>query len=179
MKNLKEKTLSTESVFDGVLLKVKKDRVSLPNGRESVREYIRHPGAVVIIPFSTKDHILFVKQFRYPLKQVFIELPAGKIDSGEEPETTGARELLEETGYRATHLNYIGKLHPGIGYSDEVIYIYSAHDLVKKDSAFDEDEFLELIELSLDDAYTMMLEGKITDAKTMIGLFWAKHHIVK
>ncbi len=171
--NLKEKKLSGEIVYDGKLLKVHRDTVELPDGRQSIREYIRHPGAVVIIPFLPNGNILMERQFRYPSNQEFYELPAGKIDPGEALEHTARRELLEETGYEATSFSYIGKLHPGIGYTDEIIHIYTAKNLTPGAVQRDDDEFLEIFELSLNEARDWVLQGKITDAKTMVALLWA------
>ena len=116
--HLIETTIQTERVFEGALLKVNRDEVMLPNGKTSIREYITHPGAVVIVAFLDNGNLLFERQFRYPLKKVFLELPAGKIDAGEEILDTAKRELLEETGYVANAWRYIGVMHPCTGYAD-------------------------------------------------------------
>ncbi|MCK5520125.1 MAG: NUDIX hydrolase [Candidatus Marinimicrobia bacterium] len=176
--NLEEKKISGELIYKGIFLELQKDIVELPNGKQCVREFIHHPGAVVIIPILDNGDVVMERQFRYPSGQVFLELPAGKIDAGEDHRTCGERELLEETGYLAKNFEYIGKLHPGIGYTDEIIYIYKATGLKNVGSKLDEDEFLEVFTAPLNEIYEMMLAGKITDAKTMISLFWVKHHLI-
>ena len=174
MDTLKETKLTSEAVFDGALLHVRKDTVTLPNGKTSVREYIKHPGAVALVAYLENGEILLLNQFRYPVGKVFIELPAGKIDPGETPEETGVRELEEETGYRAAKLKYLTTIHPCIGYSDEVIYIYEAFGLSKGKKNTDEEEFTETFSLSPDEALEKVRSGEISDVKTMIGLLSAK-----
>lgn len=171
---LTETELSTETVFHGHLLHVKRDRVQLPSGHATGREYIVHPGAVLVIPLLDNGHLVFERQFRYPLRRSFLELPAGKIDPQEDPLVTGQRELREETGYTARDWQYLATLHPCIGYSDERILIYLARGLQAGAHARDDDESLELLEMSLPDALEAMRQGEITDGKTMIALFWAE-----
>lgn len=171
--HLIESELSSETVFKGALLEVRKDVVRLPNGNESIREYIVHPGAVVILAFLDDGRLLFERQYRYPLRQVFLELPAGKIDPGEAIIDTGRRELLEETGYVAASWEYLGVMHPCIGYSDERIEIFEARGLhLAGEKQLDHNEFLDVIAVSPAAARQAVWDGRITDAKTITALFW-------
>ena len=172
-KALEETQLDSEQVFDGVLLKAWRDRVRLPDGASGIREYIRHPGAVVVIAILPNGNLIFERQYRYPLRRVFVELPAGKIDPGETIEACARRELREEAGYEAAQWQHLGVFHPCIGYSDERIEIFVARELSHVGAALDEEEFLELTEMSLDDAVAGVYGGRITDAKTICALFWA------
>ena len=168
-----EHTLSSRKVYDGVLLHVRADTVKLPNGHESVREYIQHPGASTVLAFLDDHTLLFERQFRYPARRHFIELPAGKIDKGEEPLQTAQRELREECGYEAREWRHLATLHPCIGYADENIELFLARDLVKVGHALDEDEFLEVFSLSIAEALEWVRQGRITEAKALTGLLWA------
>lgn len=171
--HLIETEVSSETVFKGALLEVRKDIVQLPNQAESVREYIVHPGAVVILAFLDNGSLLFERQFRYPLRRVFLELPAGKIDPGEAILDTARRELLEETGYVASSWEYLGVMHPCIGYSDERIEIFEARGLkLTGEKQLDHNEFLDVIELAPAAAKEAVWKGEITDAKSITALFW-------
>lgn len=174
-RHLEEAGLASEDVFSGHLLKVKKDRVRLPDGSESYREYIVHPGAVAIVALLDNGNLLFERQFRYPLRQVFLELPAGKIDPGEATLATGKRELEEETGYLADEWQYLGLIHPCIGYSNERIEFFLARRLKHVGHARDQGEFLDVLELSPQEAMAAVADGRITDGKTISGLFFARH----
>ncbi|MGB0126690.1 MAG: NUDIX hydrolase [Rhodocyclaceae bacterium] len=170
--HLKEETLESRPVFQGSLVKVWSDRVRLPNGEEAGREYIRHPGAVAVIARLGNGNLLFERQYRHPLGRVMLELPAGKIDPGEDLLACAQRELREETGYLARRWRLLGTIHPCIGYSDEHIDFFLADDLHLVGSALDEGEFIELVEMSLEEAIAAVLDGRITDGKTVAGLFW-------
>lgn len=171
--HLVESEIASETVFKGVLLEVRKDRVLLPNGKESMREYIVHPGAVVVLAFLDNGNLLFERQFRYPLRRVFLELPAGKIDPGESILDTARRELLEETGYVAASWEHLGVMHPCIGYSDERIEIFAARELhLAGEKQLDHNEFLDVIEISPEEAKAAVFRGEISDAKTITALYW-------
>ncbi len=171
--HLVESEIASETVFKGVLLEVRKDRVLLPNGKESAREYIVHPGAVVVLAFLDNGKLLFERQFRYPLRRVFLELPAGKIDPGEPILDTARRELLEETGYVAASWERLGVMHPCIGYSDERIEIFAARELhLAGEKQLDHNEFLDVIEISPEEAKAAVFRGEISDAKTITALYW-------
>lgn len=171
---LHETTLSSEVVYSGVFLQVFRDKVKCPDGRAAVREFLRHPGAVVIIPILDDGRFLLERQFRYPLGRALIEFPAGKIDAGEEPLPCAIRELEEETGYHAREWSHLGVMHPCIGYSDERIEIFLAKGLSYVGHNWDDGEFLEFVHMSPAEAAKAVLNGCITDAKTITALYWAE-----
>jgi len=175
--DLTEHCIHSDVLAQGDLLTVKRDEVRLANGNTSHREFVTHPGAVVIVPILANGNVVLERQFRYPLHQVFIELPAGKIDPDEDVLNTGQRELLEETGYSATDWLKLGIQHPCIGYSNEVIHIYLAQNLSLGKHKRDEDELLELFDLSMDDCLRMIVRGEITDSKTIVALFLAEKYL--
>jgi ADP-ribose pyrophosphatase len=175
--DLAEHHVSSETIASGGMLTVKRDQVRLPNGNLSQREYVIHPGAVVVVPILSSGNVLLEKQFRYPLHQVFIELPAGKIDANEDILTTGQRELLEETGYVASNWVKLGHQHPCIGYSNEIIHIYLATELTAGEHQRDEDESLEVFELSFSDCLDKVQSGEISDGKTIVALFFAEKYL--
>eukprot|EP01137_Pigoraptor_chileana_P025120 Opistho-2@94115 len=141
--HLREERIESSSVYEGHFLKVKRDRVRLPDGREAAREYIVHPGAVMIIPLLDDGRLLMERQYRYPMARVMLEFPAGKLDAGEAPLVCAQRELLEETGYSAREWAYAGLLHNAIAYSDEGIHILFARGLSSGERQLDEGEFLD------------------------------------
>jgi len=174
MSDLKETRIASEQKFSGRLIKLYLDQVELPNGQTSSREWIDHPGAVCLIPILPDDKICLIRQFRYGPGEEFIEIPAGKLDSGEAPLECAYRELEEETGYRANKLTFLTNIHPAIGFSNEKMWMYLAEDLEKYENKLDQDEFLELLPTPLEKALDWIWSGKITDVKTIIGLLWAK-----
>lgn len=167
-----ETTISSDLVYQGGLLTVREDRVLQPDGRQAVREYIQHPGAVMVIALLGDDTLVLERQFRYALRRHFYELPAGKIDAGEEPAATAKRELREECGYEAGSWRHLATLHPCIGYSDEHIELFLARDLKYIGHALDDGEFLEVMPTKIAEALSWLRSGKITDIKTVIGLLW-------
>ena len=175
--DLEEHCISSATIADGGMLTVKRDQVRLPNGHESQREYVLHPGAVVIVPLLPNGNVILERQYRYPLHQDFIELPAGKIDAGEEVLLTGKRELLEETGYTAADWISLGHQHPCIGYSNEVIHMFLATGLAAGKHSQDVDEALEVFDIGFGDCLSMVQRGEITDGKTIVALFLAEKYL--
>jgi ADP-ribose pyrophosphatase len=173
-KDLSEHFVSGEEVFSGKLLRVRRDLVRLPDGGQSVREYVRHPGAVVMVALFDDGRVLLERQFRYPHGREFIELPAGKLEPGEPHLETAKRELLEETGYVASDWRRLGVLHPSVAYTDEAIELFLAKGLTKKEARLDDGEFLEVLEVPFGEALAMVRDGRITDAKSIAGLLWVK-----
>ncbi len=174
MTELKESTVSSETVYDGTFLDVRKDIVNLPDGNTSTREWINHPGAACIIPIMSDGKLALIKQYRYPVQSTMIELPAGKLDIGEKPEVCAIRELEEEIGYLADKLTFVTKIHPAIGFANEEMWIFLAENLVKSQKNTDHDEFVELMPTPIEDAVRMVWNGAITDVKTIIGVLWAE-----
>jgi ADP-ribose pyrophosphatase len=171
-KHLKETRIDGELVYNGHFLKVQRDTIALPDGKHTAREYVLHPGAVVILPLLDDGTVLMERQYRYPLHQVFIEFPAGKIDQGEDPLACAKRELEEETGYSATDWQFVSTIHNAIAYSDEHLELYLARGLSPGKAKLDEGEFLETFTATIDELLQWVREGKITDVKTVIGIFW-------
>jgi ADP-ribose pyrophosphatase len=168
-----ERKLRSRTVYRGRLLHVLEDEVRLADGRTARREYVRHPGAVMIVPFLDSRTVVLVRQYRYPLARHFCEIPAGKIDPGERPLQTARRELREECGYTAGKWRHLTTIHPCIGYSDERIELYLARGLVHVGHAPEDGELLEVVRVKLPAALRWVRQGKITDEKTVIGLLWA------
>ena len=178
---LRELRQSSEKILSGHFLQVFSDRVELPDGNSSLREYIVHPGAVMVIPLLTDDQghtrIVLERQFRYPVGQVMIELPAGKRDGQENLLLCAQRELREETGFSATQWAHAGVLHPCISYSTEYIDIWFAQGLQAGPSQLDAGEFLEVFSASLDEFFAWCRDGSITDAKTLTGALWLQNYL--
>jgi ADP-ribose pyrophosphatase len=172
-KDLTEHLITGEQVFAGKMIDVRRDTVRLPDGSRGVREYVRHPGAVVVVPLHGDGRVVLERQYRYPHGREFIELPAGKLEPGEPHLETAKRELLEETGYVAAQWTRLGVLHTTVAYSDEAIEMFLARGLEQRAAQLDAGEFLEVLELPLAEAIEMVRDGRISDAKTVAGLLWA------
>jgi ADP-ribose pyrophosphatase len=167
-----ESTLASRLVHDGGFLRLRRDEIRLPDGAPAWREYVEHPGAVVMMAFPDGDTILLERQYRYPLRRHFIELPAGKLEAGEPHLETARRELVEECGYEAAEWWRMATLHPCVGYSDEVIEIWGARGLTHVGSRPDAGEHLEVFPARIDDALDWVRDGLVTDTKTIVGLLW-------
>jgi len=175
--DLNEIQLETAVMYSGDFIEVRKDAVRLPDGAIASREYITHPGAVAVLALLDNGNLVMERQFRYAPQREFIELPAGKIDHGEDILLTAQRELLEETGYVASEWIHLTTAWPCIGYADERMEYFLARGITHQGSALDDGEFLEVFELSLADALEWVRTGKINDSKTILGLFWLEKHL--
>lgn len=175
-KALDEITLSTESIFEGKVISLQVDTVQLPNGNTSKREIIRHPGAVAVLAIHN-DRMLVVEQYRQALGRTEVEVPAGKLEKGEQPEDAIKRELEEETGYRCDQVTLLNSFYTSPGFADEIIHLYLAEHLEAGELNPDEDEFLEVTEITLEEAYEQIRDGRISDAKTIMAVqAW---HLIK
>ena len=171
---LAEKQLTSEDIFNGIILHVKRDTVELSNGNSTIREVIRHIGAVCVIPVTENNEVIVERQYRYPLDRVIIEIPAGKLDAPDEDRLSAIkRELMEETGYTADEWTEIGDFHPAPAYSDEYITMYLARGLHKGERHLDDDEFLDVYTVPLKDLVDDVMAGKISDAKTQVAILKA------
>lgn len=175
--DFEEKVQSVENIFDGKVIKVDKETVALPNGKKAYREIVHHHGAVALIPITDDNKIVLIKQWRAPLRQVTLEIPAGKMEPNEydDPKKTAIRELNEETRYQAQNVELVTPFFTSPGFADEKIYLYHASGLTSVSDPLpqDDDEFLELVELTLPEAFKQMQAGVICDSKTIMGLlFW-------
>jgi ADP-ribose pyrophosphatase len=175
--HLVETKINSDVVYKGNFLHSLRDTVLLPNGKEATREYVVHPGAVVVIAMLDDGRIVLERQFRYPVGQVMIEFPAGKLDAGENPQYCGQRELLEETGYSATHWAYAGKTHLAIAYSTEVLHIYFAKGLTSGERKLDEGESLDVFTATPAELLAWCGQGLVTDAKTLACTLWLQNVI--
>lgn len=170
--HLTERGLTQESVYRGKMLKIRVDTVALPNGEIAQREIVEHPGAVAMVPLTDDGKVVLVRQFRYPINRVTLEIPAGKLEWGEEPEATCARELAEETGLQAATLEKLTEVVVTPGYSNEKIALFKATGLQKIEAIADGDEFIDIVQMPLEEAIAMVQRGEIMDAKTVIALLW-------
>lgn len=170
IENLEEKTVSTKKIFDGKIIKLFYDKVMLPNNKIATREKVWHPGAVAIVPVTEENEVLLIKQFRYPVKEVLIEIPAGKLDNCETPMDCAKRELREEVGAIEGKLIHMSSFHTTPGFSSEFLHLYLAINFKRKQNNPDDDEFLQIIKIPLKVAVNWVFEGKIKDAKSIIGI---------
>jgi ADP-ribose pyrophosphatase len=181
MDKFEEKTLSSQKIYEGKIISLRLEEVELPDGNRAKRELVQHPGAVALIPITNEGKIILVKQYRKSLNRTLIEIPAGRIEVGEDPKITALRELEEETGYGARKVTYIQSFATSPGFADEIIHLYLAENLyeIENPAAGDEDEFIELLEATIDEAEQMVAAGDIYDAKTAFAVIYAKHQLKK
>ena len=170
--HLREERVSGEDIYGGIFLNMKRDQVRLPDGELAAREYLTHPGAVAVLALLDDGRVLLERQYRYPIAKACIEIPAGKLEIGEDHLLCAQRELEEETGYTARKWSYIRRIHPVISYSTEFIDIYLAEDLVPGNSHLDDEEFLDVFAAPLEQLLAWIEEGEITDVKTTISAYW-------
>ncbi|MFS0643913.1 NUDIX domain-containing protein [Siminovitchia sp. 179-K 8D1 HS] len=172
MKKFEEKTIRSNPIFQGKIINVQVDEVVLPDGNTSKREIVRHPGAVAIIAVTKDGKIVMVEQYRKALERSLVEIPAGKLEPGEDPAVTAERELEEETGYRTKHMEYITSFYTSPGFADEIIHLYYAEQLEKVENPLDgdDDEFVELYEITLEEALQFICDKRIHDAKTVFAV---------
>lgn len=174
---LAEETLESQLAWQGEFLRVYKDRVRAPDGHLAPREYLRHPGAVMVVPLLDSGEVVLERQFRYPLRRAFVEFPAGKIDPGEDILACAKRELLEETGYVAAEWVHLGGFHNAIGYCDEKIEVFLARGLRHEGAATDDGEVLEVFAAPLQQLLDRIRDGSVTDVKTIVGAYWLERYL--
>lgn len=172
-----EKTIGSRTIYRGKIVNLRVDEVQLPNGKKTDREVVEHGGAVAIVPVNDRNEVLMVRQYRYPAGKELLEIPAGKLEQGEDPSACAVRELEEETGIRAGELKLLFKFYSTPGFTNEILYLYLARGLTYTGSHPDEDEFIQLIHVDLEDALKMVDRGDIRDAKSIIGLLAAKRYL--
>lgn len=168
--NLNEKTIDSKLIYHGKIINFRVDKVILPNGNISTREIVEHPGAVAIVALNEKKEVLMVYQYRKATEKIMLEIPAGKLEKGEDISESAQRELMEETGYYAKNLKYITSFYTSPGFSNEYMHLFWGEDLIKEKLETDEDEFLKLCYIPIDEAIKKIKKGQIKDSKTITGL---------
>lgn len=171
-----EKTLATETLYEGRIINLRRDKVTVING-ESTREVVEHNGGSAIVPVTEDGKVILVRQYRKPMEDVILEVPAGKLEKGEDPVVTAVRELEEETGYRADSMEYLTVMYPSVGYTTEKLYLYMATGLIAGTPHPDDNEALDVVEMDLEEACTRIASGEIHDAKTIICLLMARDRL--
>jgi len=169
-----EKTLSREEIYRGRVVELHRDRILLPDGRESVREVMEHPGGVTVLPMDEQGNVYCVRQYRYPVGKHLLEAPAGKLEPGEDPLECAVRELSEETGFTADEPIDLGRIYPSPGYSAEILYLYLARGLHAGEMHLDEGEFLDVEKHSLDELTELVMRGELSDGKTVAAVLKVK-----
>ncbi len=171
---LSEKSVKTQRIYDGKIIKLDVDTVTLPDGNEATREIVRHPGGVGIVAIDSDDNIYLVRQYRRPYDEILLEIPAGKLDVGENPDCAAMRELSEETGFNCVNLKFIGSFYPSVGFLDENLRMYLATELTEGEIHTDDDEFLKLEKMPFEDAVNLVMSGEIKDGKTIAAILKVK-----
>jgi ADP-ribose pyrophosphatase len=172
-----EKIIESVKIYEGTIINLRKDKVTVPNGT-SYREIVEHNGGAVLAAITNDGKMVMVSQFRKPAERVMLEVPAGKIDLGENPESTAIRELKEETGYTAKNIEYVTYFYPSVGYSEEKLYLYFCTDLEAGEPDFDENEAIDICEFYIDELVKMVMDGKINDGKTIIAIMMTKEALM-
>lgn len=171
---LREKTIDSEKIYDGAIIKLTLDTVICPNGAQAKREIVRHPGGVGVVPMDEDGYVYMVRQYRIPYDEIILEIPAGKLDKGEDIAAAAARELREETGLRAEKLQFMGEFYPSVGFCDERLRMFLATGLSQGETDLDEDEFVDLEKLHIDKLFEMIMNNEIKDGKTIAALLKAR-----
>lgn len=175
--DFEEKTMKTEKIYEGKMLNLRIDTVELPDKKYSKREIVEHPGAVAIVALTNQNEIVLVKQYRKAVERELLEIPAGKLEIGEEPKETAIRELKEETGYTSSKIEYLLEFYTSPGFSNEKIYLFLANELIEGQAEPEKDEYIELVKVKLEDLIDMIDKGEIIDSKTIIGAMVARDYL--
>lgn len=168
---MNEKTISSQTIYEGKIVTLKVDQVELPNGKTASREIVTHPGAVAVMAITDDNRMVVVRQFRKPLERTIVEIPAGKLEPGEKPDVCAHRELEEETGYTAQEMKHVASFYTSPGFADELIHLYRTDSLTAGEAKPDEDEFVELMHITVEEAQQLIASGEIRDAKTIMAVY--------